>query len=71
MPTPTPLDRRNEMFDAHVLNVLISAPGDTGEEVVAVKKSLRGFNSARAWFSCRETGSRMLYRAWARRVHRA
>jgi hypothetical protein len=36
------------MLDAHVLNVLISAPGDTGEEVEAVKKSLHGFNSARA-----------------------
>jgi hypothetical protein len=36
------------MFEAFVLKVLISSPGDTGEEVAAVKDSLHGWNSSRA-----------------------
>jgi hypothetical protein len=36
------------MFEAFVLKVLISAPGDTGEEVAAVKESLHGWNGSRA-----------------------
>lgn len=36
------------MFDAHVLKVLISAPGDTAEEVKAVKQALHGWNGDRA-----------------------
>jgi hypothetical protein len=36
------------MFEAFVLKVLISSPGDTGEEVAAVKESLHGWNGSRA-----------------------
>ncbi len=36
------------MFDAHVLKVLIATPGDTGEEVDAIEKSLHGWNRRRA-----------------------
>ncbi len=36
------------MFDASVLKVLLSSPGDTGEEVAAVKESLHGWNGSRA-----------------------
>lgn len=35
-------------FDAHVLTVFISSPGDTAAEVEAVTNSLHGWNSARA-----------------------
>ncbi|MEC4612577.1 hypothetical protein [Tsukamurella tyrosinosolvens] len=35
-------------FDAHVLEVMISTPGDTGEEVAAVTNALHGWNSSRA-----------------------
>ena len=35
-------------FDAHVLEVMISTPGDTGEEVTAVTNALHGWNTARA-----------------------
>ncbi len=36
------------MFEAFVLKVLISTPGDTGEEVAAVTESLPGWNGSRA-----------------------
>lgn len=36
------------MFDAHVLKVLISCPGDTTEEVEAVKQALHGWNRDRS-----------------------
>lgn len=36
------------MFDAHVLKVLISSPGDTADEVRAVKDALHGWNGSRA-----------------------
>jgi hypothetical protein len=36
------------MFEAVVMKVLISSPGDTGEEVAAVKESLHGWNGSRA-----------------------
>jgi hypothetical protein len=36
------------MFEASVLKVLLSSPGDTGEEVAAVKESLHGWNGSRA-----------------------
>jgi hypothetical protein len=36
------------VFEAFVLKVLISSPGDTGEEVRAVKESLHGWNGSRA-----------------------
>ena len=36
------------MFEAFVLKVLISAPGDTDDEVAAVKESLHGWNGSRA-----------------------
>jgi hypothetical protein len=36
------------MFDAHVLKVLISSPGDTSEEVESVKQALYGWNGDRA-----------------------
>jgi hypothetical protein len=36
------------MFDAHVLKVLIAAPGDTGDEVDAIMKSLHSWNGRRA-----------------------
>ncbi|MDT7736992.1 MAG: hypothetical protein QOK09_361, partial [Mycobacterium sp.] len=36
------------MFEAYVLKVLIATPGDTGEEVEAILKSLHGWNSRRA-----------------------
>jgi len=36
------------MFEAFVLKVLISTPGDTGEEVAAVAESLHGWNGSRA-----------------------
>ncbi|OBJ24256.1 hypothetical protein [Mycobacterium colombiense] len=36
------------MFEAFVLKILISSPGDTGEEVAAVKEGLHGWNGSRA-----------------------
>ncbi|UQX12265.1 hypothetical protein [Candidatus Mycobacterium methanotrophicum] len=36
------------MFEALVLKVLISSPGDTGDEVAAVVESLHGWNGSRA-----------------------
>ncbi|SPM43352.1 hypothetical protein A3Q40_02655 [Mycobacterium numidiamassiliense] len=36
------------MFEAHVLEVLISTPGDTGAAVTAVKESLHRWNGSRA-----------------------
>jgi hypothetical protein len=36
------------MFEAFVLKVLISSPGDTGDEVAAVKEGLHGWNGSRA-----------------------
>jgi hypothetical protein len=36
------------MFEAFVLQVRISSPGDTGEEVAAVVESLHGWNGSRA-----------------------
>ena len=39
---------RHCAFEAFVLKVLISSPGDTGEEVAAVKESLHGWNGSRA-----------------------
>lgn len=36
------------MFDAHVLKVLISSPGDTAEEVEAAKQAIHGWNGDRA-----------------------
>jgi hypothetical protein len=36
------------MFEAHVLKVLISSPGDTRDEVAAVIESLHGWNGSRA-----------------------
>ena len=36
------------MFEAFVLKVLISSPGDTGEEVTAVKDALHDWNGSRA-----------------------
>jgi hypothetical protein len=36
------------VFEAFVLKVLISSPGDTGEEVAAVKESLHSWNGSRA-----------------------
>lgn len=36
------------MFEAFVLKVLIATPGDTGDEVAAVKQSLYGWNGLRA-----------------------
>jgi hypothetical protein len=36
------------MFVASVLKVLIATPGDTGDEVAAVKESLHEWNSDRA-----------------------
>ncbi|MEE2033640.1 hypothetical protein [Rhodococcus chondri] len=35
-------------FDAHVLKVMISTPGDTTDEVEAVSKALHGWNGSRA-----------------------
>lgn len=35
-------------FDAHVLEVMISTPGDTAEEVATVKDALHGWNADRA-----------------------
>lgn len=35
-------------FDAHVLKVMISSPGDTTEEVEAVKNALHGWNGSRS-----------------------
>lgn len=35
-------------FDAHVLKVMIATPGDTTDEVVAVKGALHGWNGSRA-----------------------
>lgn len=35
-------------FDAHVLEVMISTPGDTAEEVATVKDALHGWNASRA-----------------------
>ena len=40
--------RLDSMFEAFVLKVLISSPGDTGEEVAAVTDSLYGWNGSRA-----------------------
>ena len=39
---------RHRMFEAFVLKVLISSPGDTVDEVAAVKESLHGWNGSRA-----------------------
>jgi hypothetical protein len=36
------------VFEAFVLKVLISSPGDTGEQVAAVKDGLHGWNGSRA-----------------------
>ena len=36
------------MFKAFVVKVLIATPGDTGDEVAAVKESLHEWNGARA-----------------------
>jgi len=36
------------MFEAFVLKILISSPGDTSDEVAAVKDSLHGWNGSRA-----------------------
>jgi hypothetical protein len=36
------------MFSAHVLKVLIATPGDTGDEVEAITKSLHSWNGRRA-----------------------
>lgn len=35
-------------FDAHVVKVMIATPGDTADEVVAVKDALHGWNGSRA-----------------------
>jgi len=36
------------LFDAHVLKVMISSPGDTGDEVAAVTEGLHDWNGSRA-----------------------
>ena len=36
------------VFDSKTIKVLISAPGDTGDEVEAIKNALHGLNSSRA-----------------------
>jgi len=63
------------MFEAVVVKVLISSPGDTGEEVAAVKESLHGWNGSRAEAAqvilLPRHGGLMLYRASAPQAARA